>query len=281
MFRLIVENEKGQQMELTNNEAYVVYNILGLDPSDAVINTNRNANADGSVFNSAYIDNKTFTITLAINSPAEDNRLELYKYFKNKRYTKIYFESERRNVYLEGYCQRISVNNFEKKVIAQITVFCPDPYFKAVDSVTTQISQNQSLFEFPFSIQNPIPFSEIENTSHAVINDGDIKVGAIFTLTSRGNAVDTPKIINVETNEFIKLNWTIQHGIYVVIDTISKEKSVQAGTPGNMHDWISILSLDSSWLELDVGENHFAVAAEQNISDLEVSVEFRAYYEGV
>ena len=85
MFTLIAENKYGEQLELTHSEAYVITNIDGIDPPEAVINSTRNAGADGSVFNSAYVDNRVITITLAINAPAELNRINLYKYFKSKQ----------------------------------------------------------------------------------------------------------------------------------------------------------------------------------------------------
>ena len=34
MFTLIAENEYGEQLELTNNPAYVIKSIAGLDPPD-------------------------------------------------------------------------------------------------------------------------------------------------------------------------------------------------------------------------------------------------------
>ena len=77
MFTLKAENIYGQKIELTHNDAYVIENVIGLDPPDGVINTTRNASADGSIFNSSYVDNRTITITLAINAPAEENRIEL------------------------------------------------------------------------------------------------------------------------------------------------------------------------------------------------------------
>ena len=77
MYTLIAQNKYGEQLELTRNEAYVIESIEGLDPPDAVINTTRNANTDGSVFNSSYVDNRQITITMAINGPAEANRINL------------------------------------------------------------------------------------------------------------------------------------------------------------------------------------------------------------
>lgn len=280
MFQLWVENEKGQTMELTNNPAYIVYNVLGMDPADAVINTNRNASTDGSVFNSAYIDNKEITLTMALNYPAEANRINLYRYFKNKKPIKLFFKTDSRDVFIDGYCQRVNVNFFEKKEIAQITILCTNPYFKAKDAETVQISQNQSLFEFPFSIQTPIPFSEISNTSHEIVNNGDIKVGAIFRITANGY-VDAPKIINVDTNEYFLITAGMSAGEVIEINTIQNERSVLMGDGQTMIDYIYGMSINSSWLELDVGENHFAATADSNPENMNVEIEFRAFYEGV
>lgn len=280
MFQLWVENEKGQIMELTNNPAYIVYNVLGMDPADAIIDTNRNASTDGSVFNSAYIDNKEITLTMALNYPAEANRINLYRYFKNKKPLKLFFKTDLRDVFIDGYCQRVNVNFFEKKEIAQITILCTNPYFKAKDAETVQISQNQSLFEFPFSIQTPIPFSEISNTSHEIVNNGDIKVGAIFRITANGY-VDAPKIINVDTNEYFLITAGMSAGEVIEINTIQNERSVLMGDGQSMSDYIYGMSINSTWLELDVGENHFAATADSNPENMNVEIEFRAFYEGV
>lgn len=280
MFQLWVENEKGQTMELTNNPAYIVYNVLGMDPTDAVINTNRNASTDGSVFNSAYIDNKEITLTMALNYPAEANRINLYRYFKNKKSIKLFFKTDSRDVFIDGYCQRVNVNFFEKKEIAQITILCTNPYFKSKNAKTVQISQIQSLFEFPFSIQTPIPFSEISNTSHEIVNNGDIKVGAIFRITANG-FVDAPKIINVDTNEYFLITAGMSAGEVIEINTIQNEHSVLMGDGQSMSDYIYGMSINSTWLELDVGENHFSATADSNPENMDVEVEFRAFYEGV
>jgi hypothetical protein len=217
---------------------------------------------------------------MALNYPAEANRINLYKYFRNKEPIKLFFKTDSRDVFIDGYCQRVNVNLFEKKEIAQVTILCSNPYFKAKDAKTVQISQNQGLFEFPFSIQTPIPFSEISNTSHEIINTGDIKVGAIFRITANGY-VDAPKIINVDTNEYFLITAGMNAGEVIEINTIQNERSVLMGDGQSMSDYIYGMSINSTWLELDVGENHFAATADSNPENMDVEVEFRAYYEGV
>jgi hypothetical protein len=59
MFSLSVKNKYDEVLELTNNDAYVIKEINGLDPPDNILNMSRIAGDDGSVLNSVYTDNRT------------------------------------------------------------------------------------------------------------------------------------------------------------------------------------------------------------------------------
>ena len=182
MYTLIAQNKYGQQMELTHNDAYVIESIEGLDPPEAVINTTRNANADGSVFNSSYVDNRQIIITLAINGPAEANRINLYKYFKNKYPVRLYYQNNTRDVYIDGYCKNIQIEFFNKKQIAQITILCPEPFFNGASNEVIEFSSVESLFQFPFSVEesgnllpNTMTTQTISGIDFTVENDGTIE----------------------------------------------------------------------------------------------------------
>lgn len=187
MYTLIAQNKYGQQIELTNNNAYVIESIEGLDPPDAVINTTRNANADGSVFNSAYVDNRQITITLAINGPAEDNRIQLYKYFKNKYPVRLFYKNSTRDVYINGYCKNIHIGFFEKKQIAQIIIICPEPFFNGSENEIVDFSNVQALFEFPFSVEESGNMLEVTATTTAT-SDITFTVNDDGTVTVDGTA---------------------------------------------------------------------------------------------
>ena len=196
MYTLIAQNKYGQQLELTHNEAYVIESIEGLDPPDAVINTTRNANADGSVFNSSYVDNRTIIITLAINGPAEDNRINLYKYFKNKYPVRLFYKNNTRNVYIDGYCKNIQIEFFNQKQIAQITIICPEPFFNGSEKEIIDFSSVNPLFEFPFEVpysKNLLlyPYDNDTKTINGVTftnnNDGSITINGTATAYSSYN----------------------------------------------------------------------------------------------
>lgn len=281
MFSLTVKNKYGQTLELTHNKNYTIESIEGLDPADATNNFTKNAGADGSTFNSSYIDNKQIIINVAIEGPAEANRLNLYKYFKNKYPTRLYFKNGSRDVYIDGFCKSIHIGFFDKKQIAQIVIECPDPFFIGSEEEVTEFSRIQSLFEFPFSISNPIPFSEIiANTESTVINRGDIESGCIIKLIAAGTVVD-PEVINTETNQFFRIETTMSAGDEIHINTKRDQKAVELISDGTTESIISSMDRQSTWFVLEPGDNLFAVTAESGSEYLKARFILDNCFEGV
>ena len=280
MFDLIIENQYGQRVELTHSPLWTVAEIDGLDPPDAIINTMKNAGMDGSVFNSATADNRQIIITLAINGEAEPNRISLYRYIKTKQKVRIYYKNGLRNVYIDGYVKNFTIAFFDKKEVAQITILCTDPYFKSARDEDFDLGSLRALFEFPFEIETPIPFSEIISVVGVdVYNAGDISTGFIATLNTRGNVV-RPKISI--GSRYMELDLTIEGGNSVVIDTIKKQKSItmkyDTGAESNI---IKKLTAGSTWLELDPTDNYVTITALSGAEKLDVTFTVIDLYEGV
>ena len=281
MFTLTVENRYGQSLTLTNNPSYVITSVEGIDPPDAVINMIRNANTDGSIFNSVYADNRLITITLAINPNAEDNRLQLYKYFKTKDKLRVYYQTETRDVYIDGYVQTFSVGFFQKNEIAQIGILCPDPMLKGVTNSATSLSEITPLFEFPFDIDSVgIPFSEIGAIEETLVeNLGDMEAGAIITLTAMGSC-SNPVIWNTQTNQYFGLTADLSTGDKVIISTIKKQKSVKKISGGVTTNLIGYVTSGSTWLQIPPGGGYFTVEA-TSLENLMCLFEVDELYEGV
>lgn len=282
MFELKVENKYGEVLTLSQNPNYAVKSIDGIDPPDAVINTARNANADGSVFNSAYVDNRTITITLAINQPTEANRIALYKYFKSKYPVAIYFKNDSRDVVINGYVQSIPIGYFEKKEIFQVTIFCPEPFFEGVEKEAASSLTAEALFEFPFDISVPIPFSEQNGDRETtVMNEGDVETGALFKIHAIGNVVN-PAIVNVDTNERFAFNVTLQQGDEIILNTVKKQKSVQLiRSNGTVSNLLPDVAAGATWFELKPFENIFTVTASSGIYNMNLYIDVRDKFQGV
>ena len=283
MYTLIAENQYGQQVELTHNDAYSIKSVLGLDPPDGIINTTRNAVMDGSVYNSSYMDNRTITITLAINYPAEINRINLYKYFKIKFPVTLRYKNGSRDVWIQGYTQSFQIAYFDKKETAQIVILCPRPYFNDAETAVEDLSNIVNLFEFPFEIEedNPIPMSDITvGAEKSIINYGDVDIGMIITITALGSVTD-PEIYNTQTNEFMKLSDTMAAGDVIEICTIPGKKSIKKISEGTVTSLIGKLVEGSTWLVLRPGDNVMAAYALTNPEYMQVGFTAVYQYEGV
>lgn len=282
MFTLIAENQFEQQLELTHNPAYTIIEIDGIDPPDATINTTHNAGADGSEFNSAYVNNRQITITLVVNAPAEANRINLYKYFKSKFPVTLYYTNASREVYINGYVQNIDVGYFDKKQTIQIVIFCPKPYFNGVNENAQEFISINGLFEFPFDIEAAgVEFSEmLIGQEQNIVNNGDVTTGVIITIQATG-AVTTPKIYNVDTGESLIIDTTLQTGDVVTINTKQGEKAITLLRNGVTSNLIGSLAEGSTWFTLIPGDNVFTLAADSLAENMLVTFTVTDQYEGV
>ena len=281
MFTLIAQNKYGEKLELTHNSAYVIKSIEGIDPPDAVINTTRNAGADGSMFNSSYVDNRIIIITLAINAPVESNRIQLYRYFKNKYAVRLYYKNDTRDVYIDGYCRNMPIGFFDKKQIVQITVECPEPFLNGSKDELVDFSSVQGCFEFPFAIETPIPFSEILiDQEKTIINSGDVETGVEIYLRATG-ALSNPVVYCVDQSTHFQLTLNMEQGDEVYICTIQKRKKVLLTHNGVTTNIIGALENGSTWFVLNPGDNIFMASAETNPEYLEAYCIVRDQFEGV
>lgn len=153
MFTLKIENIKNNILELTQNESdFQIVNISGLNPSNAQINRSTVAGLDGSRFNSSKLEERNIVITLKLNGDIAQNRIRLYSYFNTKQWCKLYYQNELRNVYIEGWVETVEVDLFTNSETMQISIVCPNPYFKALDEIITDVSKVIEMFTFPFAI---------------------------------------------------------------------------------------------------------------------------------
>lgn len=282
MYTLIAENKYGEQLEITNNPRYVITDIDGLYPPEGVINTTQVANMDGSVFNSSHINDRVITITMAINGPAEANRLLLYRYFKTKYPVRFYYKNGVRDVYIDGYVSKFSVEYFEKKQTAQIEISCPMTLFRAVKESVTEFANIENMFVFPFAIEVAgIPFSEITlGEQKTIINGGDVETGVIIKLNALGTVLN-PKIYNVDTSDRMTLSVEMQAGDEITINTRKKEKSITLLRNGVQTNIVGKLDAGSTWFNLIPGDNIFTYEADEFPEHLQCIFIINNQFEGV
>ena len=116
-------------------------------------------------------------------------------------------------------------------------------------------------FEFPFSIEDTgQAFSERLNAFECLlVNEGEVDNGLILELRATGTVIN-PIIYNEENGEFFGLNYTLENGDLITINTNVGEKAVTLTRDGVNSNLINYLRQDSTWLKAVSGDNVFAFA---------------------
>lgn len=283
MYKLIAENQFGEQLYLTNNPDYTITNIDGLNPPPAIINTVKRAGHDGSLFNSAFVDDRQIIINLVINGDVCKNRNKLYRFFQTARETKLYYFNDAHGVYISGWCQNAPVDFFTQKQNIQITLLCPDPFWHSIAPIIGTTNGIESLFEFPFSIEegDPIPFSEDHADRGAYIwNPGTVESGVEIQIKASGSATN-PRIWHANTDTYFKVNTSLQNGDVLIINTRTDEKAVERIRNRTITNLIASRDNGSTWLQATPGDNVFVLSASSGLSNIECDITIISNIEGV
>ena len=280
-FDFKIENKRGV-LDLAHNDRYTILSIEGLSPPTAAISTATNANMDGSTFVTSKVENRNIVINLAIEGNVEQNRIELYKFFKVKYPCKVLYKNGTRDVYINGYVETFECNFFEQKEVATISIICTRPYFIEAGNIDFDFASVRALFEFPFSLPAAgEPFSElILGEEKNVINYGDVETGMVVKFTAAG-ACENPAIYNTETNEGIKVNISLEAGDILEINTNKGEKGVYLNRNGTITNKINALDKTSTWLQLEAGDNSMLYTADANPENLMCNLIYGSLFEGV
>lgn len=283
MLQVIAENKYNEQINLTQNGNYALLSVGGLTPPAATINTAVIATSDGAVFNSSRLGTRNIVLTVAPLNSIETNRINIYKYFKAKQYIKLYLENNTRSVWIDGYIDKIDGDLYTQKQQLQISIICPDPYFKDTTTGLYTFSNVINLFSFPFAIEETpgIPISELgEYVEIAITNNSDDETGVIIQLLANA-AVTNPIIYNMTTNEHFALDIDLEAGDVVTIDTRRGHKTVTLNSDSVITNILNDMVQGSAWLNLVVGDNIFTYTCDTGAEYLNISVQLQPIYEGV
>lgn len=152
---------------------------------------------------------------------------------------------------------------------------CPDPLFTTLGEQSAVIGTVKK-FHFPLVIPKNVGILMGLRTSSLFLNlnnTGDVATGMIIEFTCTSN-VKNPKLINVDTQEFIQIDKTIVPGEKIVVSTISGEKYIRGTLNGVESNYFAYLNYESTWMQLSTGLNTLKYDADDNVPGLEMSVSF-------
>ena len=297
--KVTITNHLGESITLElrfpEKSGFLVRDINGLGPSKANINVVEVATHDGAIYNSARVNKRNILFDLVfIEKPTiEDTRQRSYKYFPIKRRVSLVIETDNRICVTYGYVESNEPNIFSPQESAVISIVCPDSYLFANENSVTFFSVLTSLFEFPFSneslVNKLLEFGDISlNSTKSVINSGDAAVGFIMYIHAVGSAtnvvisdITTQESMTIDSTRLVTLTGSdIVAGDDIIISTIKGSKYIYLLRGGVFTNILNCLGIDPVWLQLERGDNVFAITADSGAANLQVRVESQIAYEG-
>lgn len=166
----------------------------------------------------------------------------------------------------------------------QIKGTCADPLFSEINGSKETIAATIATFHFPLIMstnlyERGIVFGYRQPSLTAkVTNKGAVEVGMKIVFKAIGELTN-PRLIDVDTREFVAIEKSMVAGEEIVINTNVGEKSIK-GKIGNedYSNYFMYKDLDSTWLQLRLGDNLFRYDADSGLDNLEVYLYFYNKY---
>ncbi len=285
MQRIIYTNARGQSVELKSSAPFLLQSIDGLGDVDADIQTQKAPFQDGSTYIDSVLQERVISMQIAILASDTATLLQQRQYLAAVFNPKLglgtlRYENGETIREIEVVPDGVPVfpsgtdnrgPTFQKAIV---NLLCPSPFWLDITSENIKLEDFVAHFRFPFRF--PVRFAS-RGDSRVVVNDGDVPVP--IKVTFRGEAVN-PKITNLTTGEFIKVNRSIPSGYSLVINTEFGRKEVKIIAPDGVEEnAFHYIDLESTFFLLQVGENKLSFITDGGRP--EVYVEYRSRYVGV
>lgn len=160
-----------------------------------------------------------------------------------------------------------------------INGICPQPLFNVDDKLQIDASTTLPMFHFPLIIPPGGLVFGLKQISSLidVYNSGSVETGMLIIFKALSSCSGV-KLTNASTLEYFEINKTLSAGEVIKINTNVGQKSVIGKTVGNTEqNYYQYKTLDSTWLQLQPGDNLFRVDATPSTA-LETSIQFANQY---
>lgn len=288
--KLTYINSRGETLEFGITSVFhcnVSKDVTGIAGIENTIYKTNSMGQHGDTYISQRYEARPIEIVGNINSRNKDRVLEL----RRKAEKILNAELDAKLIYtykdfvrvidckVDGQPQFKRGNVFTQFIIP---ITCCDPFWKEETEAKKDIAAWVPSWEFDFEI--PEEGIELGYREPSVIvnvyNEGDVKSGMRIVFSAIGTVVN-PSLLNVNTKEYIKVNATMEAGDVITVNTEYGKKGATLTRGGETTDYFRHIDVDSTFMQLDIGDNVFRYDAEEGVSALEASIYHNNKYLGV
>lgn len=288
--KLTFTNSRGESVDICY-KPYILNNVSGLSEVESQDYTYNGYNQDGESYLSTVLKSRKIDIQFTIMADDVERLIKKRRVINQVFNPKLgigqllysYKGSTRKLLCIPTGTPKIEVKSRKVYSKAQVTLTAYDPYFYDLSETKVNIATWRNSFKFPLTIprQKRIIMGYKEPSLIVnVINEGDVECGLTIEFIAKG-AVKNPSLLNVNTQEYIKVSHTMVAGEKIIVTTGYNNKKIVSELNGELINIMNYLDLNSTFLQLEVGDNLFRYDADENLSQLEVNIRYTQRYLGV
>lgn len=288
--KITYENDRGQRIEIAYSFPYFLQSLNGADGTNAEITKVSGIGQDGSTITNVNLIDRPLQILGSIKGESKEEiaryRAKLLQVFNPK--VKGWLQYEYGDTKRRIRCQVENAPVFSKKNKSYkqqeflVNLICPNPFWQDVVEAKEEVAIWRPAFEFPLEIvEEGIEMGYREPSLIVnIFNKGDVACGMRIQFKALATVVN-PSLFNINTREYFKINKTMGAGEIITVTTGFGDKRVELNKNGVVSNAFNWIDFQSTFLQLDVGDNLFRYDADEGIDNLEVAIYYSPMYLGV
>lgn len=291
--KLTYINSRGERLELGVDSVYhcnISKDVEGISGVTSVIYSTNSMGQHGDTYGGQRIEARDIDVVGHINTRDKAQALEL-----RRSMLKIFNpELSATLVYEYGGFKRVidcraygEPKILKKEVLYEfdLQIECLNPFWREEEETKEDIASWVAAWHFPCVIEKDSTKSMIygyraESVIVDCYNEGDVSTGMRIRFTALGT-VSNPILLNVDTEEFIQINATMKTGDVIEINTKYGSKGAKLIRDGVETDYFRYIDVDSTFMQLAIGDNMFRYDAASGVNSLEVSIFYSKEFLGV
>ncbi|RZI47972.1 phage tail family protein [Lactococcus kimchii] len=277
--QIVYKNSEGGQVVFGQQPPFLVTSKKGFGAVENIITKQQQYGLDGSILVNQQLDDRTLEIEGEfIASSAVDlqnKRKQLASLHNPKLSGTLTYFPDNGNVYqIDVVVEQAPVMDNSSNNLTQsysIRFISLDSYWidKNQADKLIMLSSLKKNLTFPLRITSSFTFAiHSENNIQVISNEGDVRVGMIITLNFL-SGVTNPKVLNVTTGEYFRLEKAYSAGELLTINTLRGEKEITLTKSGGTEENdLEFWDENSIFLQLDKGNNFFQLQADSGAENM-------------
>ena len=277
MEMVIYTNSDGKEIKFSFGSPFNLQNKEGFDSAEIITNSQTNYGVDGEGFISSRLSVRNLSLSGYLIGDSKEDYLRLRKQmistFNPRLAGKVTYANDIGQYQIDVIPEFLPrFNEAELKGFGSgdsftVVLKALDPYWTDKSEIDAEIpmAREENLFEFPLEITDDFEFSRlIAGDVIEIQNNGDVAVGAVFTINVNGILVN-PRLYNVITQDYFALNGTFTTGTRLRISTLRGKKRVEQDDGDGWYNIMTKRKVESTFLQIDRGINYLQLQADEGV----------------